>query len=778
MKERPSRNPFLRWPQPSLLVCLLACLPAFFELRDVAVDSDARTLLEGDQRNLAAYEKINAILNDEVVLVISMKGEELFSQRGFDDLRELCNALAKLDGLSDVKSLTHSVKPVRKGFQFEFVPFVPRGKLSAEEIARIRGYSITHPLVKNIMVAPDAKHTVITCGFRRDLATADRQRAFREEIESAIEPIRRRGYEFKTVALPLVALEIGETVAGDVKQFSAWLGVIVFALLWVALRSLPLTALCMLNLGATLALLPWVMRFLGVPLTFYSMMLFPLTAGIQLTLLAHVFMGSLRAAGEGLPAEAAVSETMARVFKSCAFASMTTIAGLLSLAFCEVRQVSAFGTAGATGIALAFAWTFGPGVALLLLGHKLFVRDGFSNKEEAARSSCGASGLSFERWSGAVSRNWKGIVVAGAICLVGALVGISKIRTDIRVSEFLDRSSATRIALQEFDEVYGGINVVQFKVDSGAENGVNLLPFLDYVEKVQAFADADSRVSATYSYAQLLAMMNQIWEQEKEGSLALPKNPLTLGVFVLALKAQSFPFLAALADEEFRTATVIVRTRDMRSSDYLDLLNRIVEFAEDNRPDGVTVSAKEGIHSILEADQKIMDAQAGSVGLTIGVVGLVLALLWRSVWLAALALAANAVPVGLAVALAGFADLPLNSVTVIVAAIALSVAVDDSVHFITWWRDELRRTGDRKQALLSAFRTKGPPILCTSLILAAVFGAFQVFSFPPVRHFGLLSAIAFVGALISTLAFLPALLGRMRMAVETQRAEPDKRTTR
>ena len=197
-----------------------------------------------------------------------------------------------------------------------------------------------------------------------------------------------------------------------------------------------------------------------------------------------------------------------------------------------------------------------------------------------------------------------------------------------------------------------------------------------------------------------------------------------------------------------------------------------------NRPDGVTVSAKEGIHSILEADQKIMDAQAGSVGLTIGVVGLVLALLWRSVWLAALALAANAVPVGLAVALAGFADLPLNSVTVIVAAIALSVAVDDSVHFITWWRDELRRTGDRKQALLSAFRTKGPPILCTSLILAAVFGAFQVFSFPPVRHFGLLSAIAFVGALISTLAFLPALLGRMRMAVETQRAEPDKRTTR
>jgi predicted RND superfamily exporter protein len=337
-------------------------------------------------------------------------------------------------------------------------------------------------------------------------------------------------------------------------------------------------------------------------------------------------------------------------------------------------------------------------------------------------------------------------------------IGIGKIRTDIRVTEFLDRSSPTRVALQEFDEVYGGINVVQFKIDSGVENGINDLGFLSYVDQIQRFAAEKAKVSGTYSYTQLMAMMNQIWEGEKEGSLRLPNNPMMVGMFALALKVRKFPFIDALADEEFRTANVIVRTRGMLSSEYLELLREIVAFAEENRPEGVTVSAQQGIHSILEADRRVLDAQINSFTLTFAIIGLTLLFLWRSFWLAALALLVNVIPVGLAISLAGYGDLPLNSVTVMVAAIVLGIAVDDSVHFITWWRDEYRKSGDAKQALASTFRVKGPPILYTSLILTAVFGAFLVFSFPPVRHFGLLSAVAFVGAIFSTLALLPALL--------------------
>ena len=709
-------------------------------------------MLAGDQRSLAAYEEVSKALDKDVVVVVSMAGEQLFTAEGLQQLRGVCDALTKMTGLRDVKSLTHSVKPVKQGFSFGFQPFIPPGHLPAEEVSKIREYATTHPLVKNIMAAEDAKHALIICQFNRDLSTPEQQREFRTALDELLRPFVASGFDFHTIALPLVALEVRTDLIENISQVATWLGVVMTMLLLAAFRSLGLTLLCCFQLAFVAALLPGMMKSIGAPLTFYSLMLFPLVAGIQLTLMTHLFMGCVRAGKEGLGPAAAINRTLRRVFKSCGFATLTTVVGMLSLTICEIRQVSDFGIIGATGIGLAFLWTFGPGISALLLFQGVSTPK--ANPQVGAQS--GSSKVS--AWINLIVRgHWAIISVATAGLLVAG-VGVTQIRTDIRVTEFLDRTSPTRIALQEFDQVYGGMNVVQFQIDTGLKNGINSLPFLSYLEKVQQFADAQPKVSATYSYAQLMTVMNQIWEEENEGSLRLPDNQMTLGMFAMALQMRKFPFLDALAANEFRVANVFVRTRDMRSTEYLALLNNIVAFAEKNKPDGVTISATEGIHTLLESDRRIMDAQLKSLGITVGIVALTLMLLWRSIWLTTTVLLTNLIPVGLAVSLAGYADLPLNSVTVMVAAIVLSIAVDDSVHFITWWRDRYRETKDPTMALRSTLEIKGPPILFTSLMLTGVFAAFLLFSFPPVRHFGLLSAIAFVGALLSTLVLLPALL--------------------
>lgn len=734
-------NAFLKWPLPSLVICVLAGVPWLLSLRDAAFRSDAQTMLEGDQRSLAAYEKVSAALNKDTVVVVSMAGE-IFSPEGLQQLRAVGNAISDMPGLKDVKALTHSVKPVKKGFSFGFAPFVPKGELSEEDVSKIRAYATTHPLVKNIIVASDAKQALLICQFSRDLSTSELQKEFQRELNDVLRPFGESGYGFTTLALPLTALEVRSTLEKNLRQLIAWLGVMVVLLLWFAFRSVKLTLLCSLHLAFVSALLPGLMKTVGVPLTFYSLMLFPLVAAIQFTLMAHLFMGCRRA--EGGNVKEAIEQTLRRVFKSCAFASVTTVVGLLSLTVCRIEQVSDFGIVGAAGITLAFLWTFGPGVSSL----KLLL----TNRPETQPASRQS------KWAEWVAAQRKAILVFGILGLIAAGFGISKIRTDIRVTEFLDESSPTRVALQDFDEIYGGINVVQFQIDSGLTNGINSPQFLSFVDKVQQFAASKANVSGTYSYAQLMAVMNQVFEEEREGSLRVPDSPMTVGMFAMALQMRKFPFLDALADKDFKSANVIVRTRDMRSSEYLALLQEIVAFAEANQPEGITISAQEGIHSILEADQRVMDAQISSFAITIGVVGLTLFFLWKSLWLALLVLFVNLIPVALAVSLAGYGDMPLNSVTVMVAAIVFSIAVDDAVHFITWWRDEHERSRDSKAALISAFRTKGPPILCTSLILTTVFGAFLVFSFPPVRHFGILSAIAFMGAVLSTLALLPALL--------------------
>jgi predicted RND superfamily exporter protein len=335
------------------------------------------------------------------------------------------------------------------------------------------------------------------------------------------------------------------------------------------------------------------------------------------------------------------------------------------------------------------------------------------------------------------------------VCGVLALVPqIRNIRTDIRAVEFLGHDSPTRQAMTALDKVYGGINVVQIEFDTGRADGVNNLGFLRYLESVHQQVAAFPEPSGVYSYASLLAMMNQIWEREAPGSLHLPQSRMLLGVFVLALKSYNYPFLSALADDSQRTAYLVVRTPDMPARDYLAMIGRIVELAREDAPETVQVSAAAGLHSILEADQRILRSQTRSLWLTLGCVGLALAMLWRSVRLAAWVVVINLLPVCLAGSLAAVLRIPLNSVTVMVAATVLGLAVDDSIHLVTRWRSAMLSGHGANSALAGALRSKARPILWTTIILVTVFLLPAGSSFPPARHFGGLGAFALAMALV------------------------------
>ncbi|MCB1126813.1 MAG: MMPL family transporter, partial [Verrucomicrobiae bacterium] len=325
--------------------------------------------------------------------------------------------------------------------------------------------------------------------------------------------------------------------------------------------------------------------------------------------------------------------------------------------------------------------------------------------------------------------------------------------------------------IEALDRVYGGINVVQIEFDAGRAGGINDLGFLRYLETVHRQVAALPEPSGVYSYASLLAMMNQIWEGEAPGSLHLPESQMLLGVFVLALKSANYPFLSALADDSQRTAYLVVRTSDMPARDYLAMIERIVALAREGAPGAVKVSAAAGLHSILEADQRILRSQTRSLWLTLGCVCLALALLWRSLRLAAWVVGVNLLPVLLAGSTAALLGIPLNSVTVMVAATVLGLAVDDSIHLVTRWRSARLAGRAPNPALAEAFRSKARPVVWTTVILVAVFLLPGASSFPPARHFGGLGAFALVAALAGV--FLP--LGSRLTASETTPSGRDLR---
>ena len=183
-----SRNPFVRFPGWLFAVFLLGFIPLIWQSTQVSIDTDPLTLLESDQRHRETFDRIQSFLNNDTVVVVSVESDQIFSQAGFDHIRAISNALGQQAGFVDVKSLTHSYKPVRRGFSLAMEPFVPAGTLSEEQIAGIRQFSVTHPLVRNIMVSPDGKITLITATYKRDLSTQALRQAFRDKTIQLLAP--------------------------------------------------------------------------------------------------------------------------------------------------------------------------------------------------------------------------------------------------------------------------------------------------------------------------------------------------------------------------------------------------------------------------------------------------------------------------------------------------------------------------------------------------------------------------------------------------------------
>jgi CRP-like cAMP-binding protein len=145
------------------------------------------------------------------------------------------------------------------------------------------------------------------------------------------------------------------------------------------------------------------------------------------------------------------------------------------------------------------------------------------------------------------------------------------------------------------------------------------------------------------------------------------------------------------------------------------------------------------------------------------VIFLVMSILFLSAKVGFIAMLPNVVPVVLFFGVLGWSNIMLNIGTSIIAAIALGIAVDNTIHYMVRFNRELQVTYDEKQSLATALRTVGRPIVYTSVALTLGFLVMRLSDFVPVRDFGVLTAATMMGALATNVILLPALLAETRI---------------
>ncbi|MBW2269506.1 MAG: MMPL family transporter [Deltaproteobacteria bacterium] len=554
-------------------------------------------------------------------------------------------------------------------------------------------------------------------------------------LDAALAPFEADGWVFHRVGGPVEFVVAGGELDDAMARIVPAMVVLVVLALVVLFRSLLAAALALATTGVAVLWAHGALGWIGWAQNSLTQTLAPLVLvigvcdGIHLIAryVAHCETGhATDLAGRRAQLERAIAD----VVRPCWMTSVTTAAGFVSFTSADLESFEQYGVIAALGVMAAFGLTFTLLPVLLLPLRIEWVR--ITHASDSWRRGLDAL-------VGFASGHRRAILAATAVILVICGYGMTRLRVH-----------------SSFDELYGADSRVvrwshfvaeHLRKPDSLEIALHLPPGSD-------LASDSVRESIRRSGEALL----EIADLERVRSLL--DHPLG---------ARAIPAEPEALDASLER-WVSADRRHVRLSFEVDKLPQIAmrEVVSEARrrlaaelPAGWTATLTGPFLVVHDMVDSIRAAQMRSFSGAALAVALLLAFYLRSVGWALLAMVPTLLPVVSTLGTMGLLGVPLDVGTAMVAAVVLGIAVDDVVHLLDRFR-ERRRAGDGHEAAMhAAVRHVGQAVVSTSLALSLGFGALALSPWASIAHFGLISAIAILGALVVDLLVLPALVGEL-----------------
>jgi uncharacterized protein len=423
---------------------------------------------------------------------------------------------------------------------------------------------------------------------------------------------------------------------------------------------------------------------------------------------------------------------------ACFLTSLTTAIGMGSLSFAHHEVVREFGWACIIGVFVTWL--------SVMIAIPLFCRTRFGYSLMKGIDK-GYVERNLETFTGGVRAflKYPRLVSACAIALLLVLAAVaSTLRPDDKTSNLMPAGSPEQLTLAHLDESMGGLDICRVEINwEDAETPPETIAQL--VTKVDKILDSEPLIGHPISVCRLLAAMpGDDLPEEKTSMIELLPPPLKLSVF----------------DPANRLATILFRVKDLGTAQYKPVFERVEQQLNSLQADnpGFKMDMAGGpIWKWRDLYRIVLDlvTSLGSASLIILVV---LAVAFRSLRLGLISVVPNTLPLAAAATWLVVMGKPLEMVSVCAFTICLGIAVDDTIHFLTRYREEQQGPGSRNDKIERAFHGVGTGLIMTTIVLVAGFSSVLLSETPEHRTFAVMGAVTLTVALLADLFLLPALL--------------------
>ena len=778
----------LNFPKISGLILLTILSGFLYHIPNFTLDASADSLVLENDKDLLYYQKIQQQYQtqDSLIVTYTPKSNKLFSIKQLTHLTQLRDKLTKVEGVSSVTSILE-------------VPLFQSPPISLTEVASTY-ISIstgnasltlaeqefqTNPFYRNNLISPDGKTTAILLTLATDiqavnhsnkrnqlrllktkqsLSTKQSQELKQLEIKVSknttiatnkqkilIATIRAINTQFSDEAniflggLPIITTDVIAYIKNDLIVFSV--GVILLMMLvlmlifkkirWV-LMPISISLLAGLTMTGILGFLDWKVTVISA--NFFSLLLV-MTLSVMIHLIVK-YRELTQLSDPNSDKLILIEQTVRSMFRPCLFTTLTTVIAFVSLLISGIRPVIDFGWMMSIGVTLALVLAF---ISFIILMATLPKPSSTQHKTNFSFTT---------KLARLTDRYGKSLLAFMVGILMVSIIGITQLSVENRFIDYFKQHTEIHQGLSLIDQQLGGTTPLEVVIDDWGYDYWYDDHIRQQAHEIQTYLDSLDSVGKVLSIdvsLQLIALLN---------------NGQTPGGFFLNIIRQQVPkqikdqVIDPYLSEQTGQLRFVTRIKDtMVGLQRNELIKTIkTHLIQTMGIDSKFVHITGTMVLYNNMLQSLFQSQITTMGLVFVMIFMMFLIVFRSLLFSVLALIVNILPAFLVLGVMGLLGIPLDLMTITIAAIAIGIGVDNAIHYIHRFKTEFKQDKDYHKTMYRSHSSIGLAMFYTSLTVSLGFLVLTLSNFVPSIYFGIFTALAMMMALLSNLTLLPRLI--------------------
>ena len=795
----------------TLLFLSILVVFSLYQSKNFNLDASSDALLlEGDP-DLKYLREVNQTYGAKDFLVLTYTPVSSFVKK--ETILNLQLLKSKIEKLTWVDSVITVIDvPLLKSTDEGLMERLKNYKtLAYPEIDRKRGFDeiINSPIYKNYVISEDGKTSGIVVYLKKDERLAEyikvKDKYFYQNIDSGLSKEEKINYkkfikeyeEYKNLynirnhqniaeirdviskygesakihlgGIPMIADDMMGYIKNDIVVFGIGVFIFIVLTLWFIFRKLKWVIMPLLGCATSVILMIGILGFIGWKVTVISSNFIALMLILNMAMNIHVTVRFLQLKKEvpQLSKSETVFEASKKMMLPILYTVLTTICAFLSLVFSGIKPIIDFGWMMTLGLIVSLLVTFlllPSLINLLSSENEMDIKD----TEKSLITSLLAS----------FTKN-NSILIFGSTILIIILsvVGIFRLEVENSFINYFDKETEIYKGMKKIDDNLGGttpLNIILKFPTKSKENEIEEDEFeeweeeetnedkskywftrdkMDKIIKVHDYLDSLPEVGKVLSFGSILRVaedLNNKKLQSLEIAVLYSKIPEEIKAEII------LPYISVEKDEARISLRIKDSLKDLRRNDLIEKINN-----ELNTKLGLEKNEYK-LAGVLILFNNLLQSLFKSQILTLGIVILgifsMFFILFRNIVLSLIGVVPNFIAAFFILGIIGLLEIPLDMMTITIAAITIGIAVDNSIHYIYRYKEEFEKINDYKKTLDRCHNTVGVAILNTSITIVFGFSILVLSNFIPTIYFGVFTGIAMLLAMISVLTLLPKLI--------------------